>query len=63
MEESRTLLLVCLNVALAALVLVPLLAVLIVLAREVVRRIRNRKRVRWVEVPGIGVLPVLKTGC
>jgi len=62
MEESGTVYLLCLNVALAALVLVPLFAVLIVVACEMVGRIRNRKRVKWEEVPGVGVLPVLRAG-
>jgi hypothetical protein len=50
--------LLALNTGLAALVLVPFLAVLVSIVRDVLSR-RAGRRFSWIDVPGIGRLPVL----
>jgi hypothetical protein len=57
---TRTFWLTALNVVLGLFVLAPLLLVLWAVVREVVGRIRRRRRdVEWTVVPGVGKLPVL----
>ncbi len=51
--------LVLTNVALGLLVAVPLLAVVISVLREGLRE-RRKATFEWVDVPGVGILPVLR---
>lgn len=48
------------NLLLGVVVAVPLLLVLVAVCSEAVDRIRRRRAIEWVELEGIGRIPVLR---
>jgi hypothetical protein len=58
--ELSSVALVIANLCLGMIVAVPLLLVGGAVLKEVVGRIRRRRRIVWVELPGVGRIPVLR---
>ena len=58
--DSTSISLVVANLFLGAVVVVPLLLVGVAVLREGVGRIRRRREIEWVELEGVGRIPVLR---